>query len=59
MSFNEIPATSRPNGAITGTRMEDRRDAIAVKNAFKNYGKGKNATQVLADLTLTVKEGTM
>lgn len=34
-------------------------DAIAVRGAWKTFGKGDKGTPVLTNLTLTVKEGTM
>lgn len=38
---------------------DNRRDAILVRGAWKRYGKPEKGVQVLTDLTLTVKEGTM
>ncbi|CAL8115332.1 unnamed protein product [Orchesella dallaii] len=56
MSFNELPETPRGSESVPNVRMEDRQDAVSVKHAYKSYGKGE---QVLSNLTMTVKEGTI
>ncbi|ODM98615.1 ABC transporter G family member 23 [Orchesella cincta] len=61
MSFNEfeLPQTSRGIGGNPRIRMEDRRDAVLIKNASKKYGKDSTACTVLSDLNMCVKEGTI
>lgn len=44
--------TERPNWGSPDT-------AVAMRHAFKSYGKGKNANQVLNNLNMTVPKGTI
>lgn len=58
-TLSSCESMGEPDSTMTPTTEDSTRDAISVQGAWKRFGKKEKGTQVLSNLKLTVKEGTM